>query len=93
MLFSFQITIKLEQDQDKVRQDELDFFIKVGIYSSFSQVASYDENNACFRNALNVLMQPVYALIDEYTSKMWNYFTAVTKSKSKIRKIAFLKVF
>ena len=28
LLFSFQITIKLEQDEDKVKQDELDFFIK-----------------------------------------------------------------
>ncbi len=29
LLFSFQITIKLEQDVDNVKQDELDFFIKV----------------------------------------------------------------
>ena len=28
LLFSFQITIKLEQDEARVRQDELDFFIK-----------------------------------------------------------------
>ena len=34
LLFSFQITIKLEQDQNHVKQDELDFFIKVGIYSA-----------------------------------------------------------
>ncbi|PVD32839.1 hypothetical protein C0Q70_08286 [Pomacea canaliculata] len=31
LLFSFQITIKLEQDQAKVKQDELDFFIKGNI--------------------------------------------------------------
>jgi len=29
LLFSFQINIKLEQDKGEVRQDELDFFIKV----------------------------------------------------------------
>ncbi|XP_064612357.1 LOW QUALITY PROTEIN: dynein axonemal heavy chain 10-like [Liolophura sinensis] len=31
LLFSFQITIKLEQDQSKVTQEELDFFIKGNI--------------------------------------------------------------
>ncbi|XP_076453104.1 dynein axonemal heavy chain 10-like [Babylonia areolata] len=31
LLFSFQITIKLEQDQGNVRQEELDFFIKGNI--------------------------------------------------------------
>lgn len=31
LLFSFQITIKLEQDQSHVSQEELDFFIKVQI--------------------------------------------------------------
>jgi hypothetical protein len=30
LLFSFQITIKLEQDMSHVKQEELDFFIKVG---------------------------------------------------------------
>ena len=29
LLFSFQITIKLEQDEERVTQEELDFFIKV----------------------------------------------------------------
>jgi len=29
LLFSFQITIKLEMDLGHIRQDELDFFIKV----------------------------------------------------------------
>jgi len=29
LLFSFQITVKLEMDLGHVRQDELDFFIKV----------------------------------------------------------------
>ena len=29
LLFSFQITIKLEQDESRVTQEELDFFIKV----------------------------------------------------------------
>ena len=29
LLFSFQITIKLEQDKKNVTQEELDFFIKV----------------------------------------------------------------
>ena len=29
LLFSFEITLKLEMDQDHVKQDELDFFIKV----------------------------------------------------------------
>ena len=33
LLFSFQITIKLEQDQSHLRADELDFFIKVTFYS------------------------------------------------------------
>lgn len=31
LLFSFQITIKLEQDQSHVTQEELDFYIKVQI--------------------------------------------------------------
>ncbi|KAL5017094.1 hypothetical protein ScPMuIL_006683 [Solemya velum] len=31
LLFSFQITIKLEQDLKKVTQDEVDFFIKGNI--------------------------------------------------------------
>ena len=30
LLFSFQITIKLEMDEGRVSQEELDFFIKVG---------------------------------------------------------------
>jgi len=29
LLFSFQITLKLEMDHGRIRQDELDFFIKV----------------------------------------------------------------
>ena len=29
LLFSFQITIKLEQDQNLVTQEQVDFFIKV----------------------------------------------------------------
>jgi len=29
LLFSFQITLKLEMDQGNIRQEELDFFIKV----------------------------------------------------------------
>ena len=33
LLFSFQITIKLEQDQGHVKQEELDFFIKVTNFS------------------------------------------------------------
>ena len=33
LLFSFQITIKLEQDRGTVPQNELDFFIKVGDFT------------------------------------------------------------
>ena len=29
LLFSFEITLKLEMDSERIRQDELDFFIKV----------------------------------------------------------------
>jgi len=32
LLFSFEITIKLEMDTELLRQDELDFFIKVFIF-------------------------------------------------------------
>jgi dynein heavy chain len=32
LLYSFQITVKLEQDRKNVRQEELDFFIKVIIF-------------------------------------------------------------
>jgi len=32
LLFSFQITLKLEMDRDRVKQEELDFFIKVSMY-------------------------------------------------------------
>ena len=39
LLFSFQITVKLEQDRKNVTQEELDFFIKVsfssGLFYSF----------------------------------------------------------
>lgn len=35
LLFSFQITIKLEQDMSNVNQDELDFFIKVRIITIY----------------------------------------------------------
>ena len=31
LLFSFQMTIKLEQDQDRITQEELDFFYKGNI--------------------------------------------------------------
>ena len=32
LLFSFQITLKLEMDNDRIRQDELDFFMKVFLW-------------------------------------------------------------
>ena len=33
LLFSFQITIKLEMDEGRVKQEELDFFIKVNKFT------------------------------------------------------------
>jgi len=40
LLFSFQITVKLEMDLGHIRQEELDFFIKVRLRFSFSQAAA-----------------------------------------------------
>ena len=39
LLFSFQITLKLEMDRQKVKQSELDFFIKVAGVSKHSCVS------------------------------------------------------
>ena len=33
LLFSFQITVKLQQDEEQLTQEELDFFIKVSCRS------------------------------------------------------------
>ena len=35
LLFSFQITLRLEMDREHIRQDELDFFIMVFLRLSF----------------------------------------------------------
>lgn len=37
LLFSFQIAIKLEQDEGNVNQEEIDFFIKVNMYCAISK--------------------------------------------------------
>lgn len=45
LLFSFQMTVKIEENEAHVTQTELDFFIKVSVLSNFSYRFSIEANN------------------------------------------------
>lgn len=60
LLFSFQITIKLEQDQSHVSQEELDFFIKVQIQA----VLVHIEENYITNRISHKLQDSVDSFID-----------------------------
>ena len=57
LLFSFQITCKLEQDVGNIKQEELDFFIKVRIECIANTRSNMFSNSSCTKGHICFLHQ------------------------------------